>query len=123
MVVAISGEAALACCRLKQSLGQCDAGRNLPLEHLLDGNVAIALDILLIETALGRGLIANDERQQEHEKELLHRLSHSLIHSVLTASLAMRQSPRGDRLTLPTLGPSGRQERLNCWLKNRRQKV
>jgi hypothetical protein len=25
----------------------------------------------------------------------------------------MRQSPRGDRLTVPTLGPSGRKERLN----------
>ena len=32
----------------------------------------------------------------------------------LEASLGMRQSPRGERLTLPTLGPSGRQERLNC---------
>ena len=32
----------------------------------------------------------------------------------LEASLGMRQSPRGERLTLPTFGPSGRQERLNC---------
>ena len=35
------------------------------------------------------------------------------------ASLGIRQSPRGERVTLPTLGPSGRQLRLNCWAKNR----
>ena len=46
-----------------------------------------------------------------------------LSQMALEASLGMRQSPRGERLTLPTLGPSGRQERLNCWLKNRRRKV
>ena len=34
------------------------------------------------------------------------------------ASLGIRKSPRGDTATLPTLGPSGKQERLNCWLKN-----
>ena len=36
------------------------------------------------------------------------------------ASEGMRQSPLGERLTEPTLGPSGRQERLNCWAKKRR---
>ena len=36
------------------------------------------------------------------------------------ASLGMRQSPRGERATEPIFGPSGRQERLNCWEKNRR---
>ena len=30
------------------------------------------------------------------------------------ASVGIRQSPLGLRLTEPTLGPSGRQERLNC---------
>lgn len=35
----------------------------------------------------------------------------------------MRQSPRGDSDTDPTLGPSGRQERLNCWAKKRFMKV
>ena len=35
------------------------------------------------------------------------------------ASDGIRQSPRGDSVTEPTLGPSGTQERLNCWLKNR----
>ena len=39
------------------------------------------------------------------------------------ASLGIRQSPRGLRLTEPTFGPSGRQERLNCWVKKRRKKV
>ncbi len=34
-------------------------------------------------------------------------------HNAALASLGMRQSPRGERLTVPTLGPSGRQERLN----------
>ena len=31
-----------------------------------------------------------------------------------TASLGMRQSPRGERLIEPTFGPSGMQLRLNC---------
>jgi hypothetical protein len=31
----------------------------------------------------------------------------------------MRQSPRGDKLTEPTFGPSGKQERLN-WLAKKR---
>ena len=35
----------------------------------------------------------------------------------------MRQSPRGERVTEPTFGPSGRQLRLNCWAKKRRRKV
>ena len=39
--------------------------------------------------------------------------------SAAAASLGIRQSPRGERVTLPTLGPSGRQLRLNCWAKNR----
>ena len=30
------------------------------------------------------------------------------------------RAPRGERVTLPTLGPSGRQLRLNCWAKKRR---
>lgn len=36
------------------------------------------------------------------------------------ASLGMRQSPRGESDTLPTRGPSGMQERLNCCEKKRR---
>ena len=58
-----------------------------------------------------------------HTPHTFHKLSHSFSHIALDASLGMRQSPRGLRLTLPTLGPSGRQERLNCWLKKRRQKT
>src|SRR5262249_28520313 len=44
-------------------------------------------------------------------------------HRVASASLGMRQSPRGERLMLPTLGPSGRQDRLNWLAKNRRMKT
>ena len=44
----------------------------------------------------------------------------SASHMFLLASLGIRQSPRGDRETEPTFGPSGRQERLNCWAKKRR---
>ncbi len=51
---------------------------------------------------------------------LVERVSSSAIHSALTASEGIAQSPRGDRVTEPTLGPSGRQERLNCWVKKRR---
>ena len=46
--------------------------------------------------------------------------SSSACHTAAWASEGIRQSPRGDTATLPTLGPSGRQLRLNCWLKNRR---
>ena len=54
-------------------------------------------------------------------KRLLYsRPSSSSIQRLLTASLGMRQSPRGLRATEPTLGPSARQERLNCWEKKRR---
>ena len=48
------------------------------------------------------------------------RPSSSSCHNAATASLGIRQSPRGDRATEPTLGPSARQERLNCWEKKRR---
>jgi len=47
-------------------------------------------------------------------------VSTSASHSAALASLGMRQSPRGDNATEPTLGPSGIAERLNCWLKKRR---
>ena len=46
--------------------------------------------------------------------------SSSSSHREATASEGIRQSPRGERVTEPTLGPSGRQERLNCWAKKRR---
>ena len=36
------------------------------------------------------------------------------------ASEGIRQSPRGESVTEPTFGPSGRQLRLNCWMKKRR---
>ena len=40
------------------------------------------------------------------------------INASAVASSGMRQSPRGDRLTVPTFGPGGSVVRLNCWLKN-----
>ena len=58
---------------------------------------------------------------KEEAHVLFHaRSSHSSSHRRATASLGIRQSPRGERVTEPTLGPSGRQERLNCWAKKRR---
>ena len=35
-------------------------------------------------------------------------------HAAGSASDGIRQSPRGDRLTVPTFGPSGMHERLYC---------
>ena len=46
-------------------------------------------------------------------------LSNSEIQSWTWASDGMRQSPRGEKLTRLIFGPSGMQERLNCWLKKR----
>lgn len=40
--------------------------------------------------------------------------SRSASHAAEDASEGIRQSPRGERLMLPTFGPSGIQERLNC---------
>ena len=39
------------------------------------------------------------------------------------ASEGILQSPRGERLIVPTFGPSGMQLRLNCCVKKRRRKV
>lgn len=44
--------------------------------------------------------------------------SASSIHSRTLASEGILRSPLGDNATLPTLGPSGRQDRLNCCAKN-----
>ena len=52
-----------------------------------------------------------------------YKASTSLSHRAALASEGIRQSPRGESATLPTRGPSGKQERLNCWEKNRRRKV
>ena len=40
--------------------------------------------------------------------------SNSFNQILALASEGIRKSPLGDTATLPTLGPSGRQERLNC---------
>ena len=46
--------------------------------------------------------------------------SNSFIQTATHASDGMCKSPRGDTPTLPTFGPSGKQERLNCCAKNLR---
>ena len=50
----------------------------------------------------------------------LYSASASSSQSAAEASEGIRQSPRGERATEPTLTPSGRQERLNCCEKKRR---
>ena len=42
-------------------------------------------------------------------------------YSITALSEGMRQSPRGERDTLPTFAPSGRQLRLNAEVKNLRK--
>ena len=58
-----------------------------------------------------------------HLLYFLRSFSNSSSHTSEQASLGILQSPLGERATVPTFGPSGRQERLNCWVKNLRQKV
>ena len=47
-------------------------------------------------------------------------VSSSCCHRVHFASLGIIQAPRGEKQIEPILGPSGRQLRLNCWVKKRR---
>ena len=47
----------------------------------------------------------------------------SSSHNVELISLGKRKSVRGLNETSKIFGPSGEQERLNCWLKNRLKKV
>ena len=46
--------------------------------------------------------------------KLINMQSRSRSHRAAEASLGIRQSPRGERATVPTFGPSGTQLRLNC---------
>lgn len=75
--------------------------KQLPDSHLRNGNLA---DMCVVFKILFRAYSA----------------SHSFSQLADVASLGILQSPRGERLQGLTFGPSGRQERLNCWLKNRR---
>ena len=52
-----------------------------------------------------------------------YKVSSSFIHTATLASLGILQSPRGESATVPTFGPSGRQDLLNCWEKNLLQNV
>ncbi len=47
-------------------------------------------------------------------------LSTAASHKSAQPSVGICQPPRGDKVTEPTMGPSGIQERLNCWEKKRR---
>ena len=51
---------------------------------------------------------------------LNHKVSRIFIHFSTLASEGIRKSPLGDKATLPTLGPSGMQDLLNCCAKNLR---
>ena len=50
----------------------------------------------------------------------LYSSSNSAIHAVLKASDGILHAPRGERLSGPTIGPSGMQERLYCCVRKRR---
>lgn len=52
-----------------------------------------------------------------------YKFSSSLSQRAAEASEGILQSLRGERLTEPTFGPSGMQERLNCWEKKRLKKI
>ena len=65
-----------------------------------------------------------DQRERCEQDPLSHnRSSNSFRNRAHFASDGIRQSPRGDKETEPTFGPSGRQERLNCWPMKRLKKV
>ena len=96
-----------------------DATLYLPTTFHHEETTAAALSRLLLQRQQTLHLGVLGTRYQFHD----YKSSHSFNHNVLLASLGMRQSPRGESDTLPTLGPSGRQERLNCCEKKRRQNV
>ena len=73
-----------------------------------------------LPTAASRACSGPIFRRLTPLKRVAYSVSSSVCHSVHWASLGIRQSPRGDRATVPTLGPSGRQLRLNCCEKKRR---
>ena len=73
-----------------------------------------------LPTAASRACGGPSFRRLAPLKRVAYSVSSSVCHSVHWASLGIRQSPRGDRATVPTLGPSGRQLRLNCCEKKRR---
>ena len=64
MVVGPPCQFTVACPTLKHALSQCDGGRDMILEHLLDGNILVLVEILLIcliPSDLGRA----GKRQQQ----------------------------------------------------------
>ena len=100
----LEGAVALACAETKQFC--CFIGP--------EGTVEKQLRELAI-------LAEKEQKQGENYSPQFHlNLSTSPSHTAACASLGIRQSPRGDRDTVPIFGPSGRQFRLNCWEKKRR---
>jgi hypothetical protein len=64
--------------------------------------------------------VYKDKKNVQMMHHLMEMASTSSSQTRAEASLGMRQSPLGERLTEPTLGPSGKQLRLNCCEKKRR---
>ena len=100
-------------------IAAADATCYLPTTFHHEETTAATLSSLLLQRQQALHLGVLGTRYQFHD----YKSSHSFNHNVLQASLGIRQSPRGESDTLPTLGPSGRQERLNCCEKKRRQNV
>ena len=69
MVVRLACQFALSCPTLKNTLGECDTGRNMIFLHLLDSQGAIAVEILLIGSVtlhLSRQRNSLEDAEQEH---------------------------------------------------------
>lgn len=71
-----------------------------------------------ILTIMRKSSHSNEYFSHSSENSLMfvlpYKFSISLSHIAELASLGILQSPRGLIEILPTLGPSGKQERLNC---------
>ena len=71
-----------------------------------------------LEVALGKRVVNDDHTSSPHRLIASSPLAYSPPGAA--TSLGILRSPRGDRLTPTTFGPSGRQLRLNCCVKKRR---
>lgn len=73
-----------------------------------------------IYNAVGNLLLLQNINSESAVNKRSHRFDYdsnssiSFSHCVTDASLGIRQSLRGEKLMEPTLGPSGKQLRLNC---------
>ena len=69
---------------------------------------------------LPRIILKINTKMSQKKDQRDYKSSISLSQIVELASLGILKSPLGDTATEPTLGPSGRHERLNCCAKNLR---